>query len=252
MGKNMTRRRLIVVAYGLQAKIESWEPLLSRLKEEPDLRVGVAVWLIYHPTSKLLGQKRMRESVRDLMALIQKEWIANGGFEEIILVGHSIGGMIIRGAYVAGRGADPDQQAEHAWALKVLRIVLMACPNRGIEGFKGPLMAMLDWGVKQIPGLFFTYQDLQRGSSFVTNLRVNWIHLFASRSKPETSHGDRSFEEGVFPEVVQLLGIRDTVVHPEDSLDVLAFPNTIAVEVPYADHDNVMELVGTPDALDRY
>jgi pimeloyl-ACP methyl ester carboxylesterase len=246
-GRNVKKERLIVVVFGIRAKRKRWEPLLSRLKKEPELNDENAVWLVFDPKCGVLSRKPISESVRDLMALIHTAWISNGGFEDIILVGHSLGGMIIRSAYVAARGADPNAPGEFAWGFRVHRIVLLAAPNRGIKKFKSPILATLDWVVRQIPGLNLTYQSLMRGSNFVTNLRINWIKLFAIASNSEVGNEIGDVQNRSLPMVIQVLGTHDGIVGRDDSVDVLAFPGTAAVEVPNTDHDHLIEIDSTAE-----
>ena len=238
----MKKTRLVVVIPGLDASLADWARLIARLKEEPALKEETSVWLIYDPKAKALGGQRVKDMVRNLVARIDEEWIRNDEFDDILLVGHSLGGLIVRGAYVTGRGADPKQPQVHDWAAKVSRIVLLAAPNRGIEKLPNILFPALDWCLRQIPGLVCTYQDLMRGSNFITSLRINWIRLFAA--------WDNTNEK--LPVVVQLLGTHDTIVRRDDSIDVLSFSTAVAGEIPGGDHNNLPDLDSTSDPEGRY
>lgn len=70
------------------------------------------------------------------------------------------------------------------------------------------------------------------GCVFITNLRLEWIRLFRSRSN----------RGGKPPIVVQLLGTRDSMVSEQDSRDILAFPNTAYVKVAGANHRTIIRL----------
>ncbi|MEP6820897.1 MAG: hypothetical protein ABI946_00950 [Chthoniobacterales bacterium] len=238
----MKKPRLIVIVPGLEAKIQKWDRLIARLKQESELAEETCVWLIYDPKAKGLGRQRAKDMVRNLVAHIDEEWVRNNGFEKILLVGHSLGGLVVRGAYVTGRGANPDQPQAHDWAPKVSRIVLLAAPNRGVEKLPFGLARVSDWLLRQMPSLAFTYQDLMRGSNFVTSLRINWIRLFAAKNG----------ETATLPDVVQLLGVHDTIVHRDDSVDVLSFSTAIAGEIPDADHKSLPDLDSASDPDGRY
>lgn len=238
----MKQSRLVVVVPGLEASIKRWAKLIDKLKLEEELKEENSVWLFYDPKSKAFGGQRLKDMVRNLVARIDEEWLRNDGFDDILFVGHSLGGLVVRGAYVTGRGANPDQPQAHDWADKVSRIILLAAPNRGIEKMSNAFLIGLDWCLRQIPGLFCTYQDLMRGSNFITCLRINWIRLFAVSDDKNDK----------LPLVVQLLGTHDKVVRRDDSIDVLSFSTAVAGEIPDANHTNLPDLDSTNDPEGRY
>ncbi|WP_155354227.1 lipase family alpha/beta hydrolase [Acrocarpospora macrocephala] len=145
---------------------------------------------------------------RELSAWIAGVWAEMGGLGRIILVGHSVGGLLLRHAYLIAQG-DDDSREMKAWAQRVSRMVLLAAPNRGVEArrlsFTGRTMA-----------------ELRRGAPYLTDLRLRWLDHFDRA-------GDRI-------QVVQLLGTLDTVVTRDDSLDVEQFGNARHVTVPGAEH----------------
>lgn len=235
------KQTLLVFVPGMRADMSRWESLFSKLKSEESLSVGTCEWLIYDPKARPLGGARLKEMVRELVARIHCVWLAHGGFDRVVLMGHSIGGMIVRAAYVAGRGYDPEVPQAHAWAGAVQHIVLLASPNRGLERLAHPLLEAGDWLLRQVPQLFATYMDVQRGSNFVTNLRINWIRLFSSKADGSS-----------LASVIQLLGTQDSVVSRSDSIDVLAFGDTLACDVPEADHDHIGDLDCATSPTGRY
>jgi alpha-beta hydrolase superfamily lysophospholipase len=148
----------------------------------------------------------------------------------VVLLGHSMGGMVVRSAYLNGleRGMP--------WAAAVSRIVLFASPNRGFSRERlSPLerAAMLLLGVP----LRLSLIDLRAGSPFVTDLRIRWIRAFA-----------RMEAEGRAPYVVQLLGDRDSLVAHEDSLDVEQMRSSAHLTVPDATHGSIVDVRGDAGA----
>ena len=257
----MIKTRLLVVVPGLHGKLARWDRLIARLKQEPTLTEDECVWLVHDPKSRPLGLMRVAEMTRNLVACIDQEWVRNGGFQEIILVGHSLGGLMVRGAYVTGRGGNPNQPQKHDWAAAVTRIILFASPNRGIERLDNAFLRGFDWLLRHLVPLDFTYQDLMRGSNFVTNLRINWIRIFAPVTKQLAqldgqaqqifqTHPDP--DEPRLPVVVQLLGSHDRSVHRDDSIDVLSSSTAVAGEIPDANHENLPDLDSAPDPEGRY
>jgi len=97
---------------------------------------------------------------------------------EITLVGHSIGGLLARYAYLAARGGFGDAPRE--WASQVRRIVLLATPNRGLAISRLPVS--MRWGAAILATLSrgFTLEDVVQGSAFLTNLRVQWLRQVAA------------------------------------------------------------------------
>ncbi len=238
-GETETRKlRLVVVVPSLKKHRKvTWGRLLGRLGEEEALQDSE--WLFYEHGFSFRGRRKIEDVARNLVARISEAWILNRGFEEIILIGHSLGGLIVRSAYVTACGAEPGRQQQvHDWSKCVSRIVLMASPNRGMAKLREPIYRIMDWLFGWVPLFPRTYRQLMRGSVFVTNLRINWIRLFSSKRE--------------LPQVVQLLGALDDVVRREDSVDVLAFENATAADVPDADHNTLPNLDKALDPEGRY
>jgi pimeloyl-ACP methyl ester carboxylesterase len=147
--------------------------------------------------------------------------VDKGIYERIILIGYSGGGLIIRKAYLIARGYGDDekiiQNSKPApWIEKVDRIILMAAINRGISNTKPESTSSFVYAIQKlgwivIPllrrGKFISH--LRRGSTFVTNLRMQWIRL-------------GQLSDVQLPPTIQLLGDLDEVVSEEDNIDVLA------------------------------
>lgn len=238
------KRRLVVVVPGLGGNFKKWRRLLERLGNEEQL--AESAWLLYDPHSRHLGWRSFEDMARNLVARISEAWIRNGGFDDIVLIGHSIGGLIVRSAYITGRGAEAGRQRQvHDWSKSVSRIILLAAPNRGIARLQNPFVRAGDRILGLFPRIPFTYRQALRGSVFITNLRINWIRLFTTERSSDST--DRSL-----PRVVQLIGARDKTVRRDDSLDVLAFENATAAEVPDADHDSLPDLDAARDPDARY
>ena len=236
-------KRLVVISPGLGLRTAGWAPLLKRLRREPEWDEENTEIFLYETATKPWGLKRLQKLGLELCAHLDAKWIESDGFHEILLVGHSLGGLVVREAFLQGRGTDAKKEPIRRWAGAVSRIVLLAAPNRGIANltFVGKIA---DWFLRRIPLLpTLTYEDLLRGSAFITNLRIGWIRLF--QGAPPTAR---------LPKVVQLLGTDDSVVDRDDSIDVLAFPNGALVDVPGAGHDEVYRLERLPadEADERY
>jgi alpha-beta hydrolase superfamily lysophospholipase len=123
----------------------------------------------------------------------------------ILLVGHSIGGLLVRAAYLMAAGALGIKHPTYGWYKRVRRIVLLASMDRGVRP-DGSLRARLGAPLIQMLSLVkkpLVYH-LFKGSVFITHLRISWIRYFRPLSDP--------------PEVAQIIGTRDDEVSVEDCL----------------------------------
>jgi pimeloyl-ACP methyl ester carboxylesterase len=180
----------------------------------------------------------------ELRAILDQEYHDHGPFERVVLMGHSVGGLLVRRVFLDGaRKGEP-------WASRVERVVLLAGLSRGyLVGLRGraiedpkarKLKLLADFGCRAvlpaanslsglgIPRLTIT--DAIAGSEFVTSLRLRWMHEFPRLPRP--------------PVVVQVLGTDDEFVEPEDALDLAQFPGCGIVRVPGADHETVLDVRG--------
>ncbi len=163
------------------------------------------------------------------------------------------GGLVARQTYLLAAGAVPGE-SEQEWARRVVRIVLLASVNRGLDPKRRLWIRMIAWTSRVLPFLpRLRAQDLLRGSRFLTNLRVNWIRHFGALAAA-SRRGER-WPDGRPkrpPLVVQLLGSRDGIVRQEDSKDILAFPRGWYVDVPDAGHASLHRLDLAADPELRY
>jgi hypothetical protein len=211
---------LIVYVGGLNEKLDRIEPLLTELAKVPEL--AAADHYVYSSPVKRFSRGRLADRGDELAAAISNYWQTQGRPSNVLLMGHSIGGLLVRKAYLSALG-DPTQK----WVQKVSRIVLFAAPNRGIQ------TRSLGFFVGRIVSLVLSVShgwsagDMLRGSPFLTNLRVQWLRTVPLMANP--------------PLVVQIRGTRDTAVSKADSIDLQAMPNSTSVEVYGADHRSIID-----------
>jgi len=136
---------------------------------------------------------------RGIIDLIDAWWegrarAGDGGYRRLVFVGHSLGALLARKAYVAACGERPGAPLElplrlsgpRAWTERVGRIVLLAGMNRGwrishhlsipkaIVWSFGVLVGRVMWATMRKWPLILT---IRRGAEFVTQLRIQWIML---------------------------------------------------------------------------
>ena len=160
-------------------------------------------------------------AILDMIDAADSEREASYGepYRRIVLIGYSLGALLVRKVYVFARAQAQDaaggfQREERPWAHRVERIVLLAGMNRGWS--LRPKPENMSWlraiglrlaaGVSRLLGRGYLIRRLQRGSPFVTNLRIQWLELARSAAPP--------------PLTIQLLGDRDDVVSAFDSVDI--------------------------------
>jgi hypothetical protein len=234
-------RRLVVYVPGLWGSADSWRELRQRLAAEPEQQtVRFETW---DPRVRPWTRDRLSDLAHRLRVQLDTWWMVaeertgSPPFDEIILIGHSIGGLIVRQAYMLGRGWYRQVPAR-PWAAAVTRIVLLAALNRGLAPQRLPWYARaLLVGVSRTTSLLA--EDILAGSPTITDLRLRWIREFNQLPDPAQ------------PCVVQLLGDRDGVVAREDSLDVEQFEAAAQLELP-GTHTDLPRLYGVPDSEDRY
>jgi alpha-beta hydrolase superfamily lysophospholipase len=236
------RKRLVVLVPGIGGDTRLWQPLIERIEKEPPFSQAEVTWLRFDHRTRWFSMGRLDSLGKRLNALVAAEWLRSGGYDEILLIGHSMGGLVVRQAYLLAAGGVADVAAS-AWSSRVSRIVLMASLNRGVDlrtaSWAQRLMAWLARVVPFAP--HFTAIDILRGSDFLTNLRIDWIRHFRAPAPASNT-----------PSVIQVLGTSDGLVSADDSKDILAFPDGHYLEVPEANHKGVYRLDLTDDPELRY
>jgi hypothetical protein len=182
------------------------------------------------------------EDVAHRLAVRVRTWAGDNGIGEpvdrVVLVGHSVGGLLVRQAFLHDAGRSGQGTACHAWTRKVTRIALLAAPNAGFVSRRLPLWLRVPF-VLAAASRPLTVEQLQAGSAFITELRLRWIDAFRAKQGPR-------------PQVVQVLGDRDDFVAVDDSLDVEYMEHATRIDVPGARHGDLADLDGADDPQERY
>ena len=212
-------RRLIVLVHGWLRTSHHYKGLLQAFRDDPALSDCDLL-----PWSYSAGLFSNTDPTGVAQALATEIDRLDRGFEyrEIYLIGHSMGGVIVRAALLDGieRGhswASPDQG-------KVRRLALLAATNRGFLA-DGTIRRIGIWMARRSLFPVSTLGlSMLRGGTFVTGVRLRWLRRFQGSEPPET---------------LQILGTRDAVVGPDDSADLFRYTNSALVPVD-ADHNSVV------------
>jgi pimeloyl-ACP methyl ester carboxylesterase len=222
---------LIVVIHGILSSHDRLGGLVERLKVEEVADVFVP----HMPVAGFRGAWSFvaPETIIDgLVEDIDQIW-SQGGYDDLKIIGFSLGGLYARAVLLAGieRGSDWAKEPDN------LRLVLLAGINRG-AGFTRqipPLMMFLSWlnmlllqfVAMLLPNHPPNMISALRGSDFITNLRLKWLDVEANHK---------------LPRIVQLLGSRDDVVGPNDSLDLVTGRRFHYIDVPNTTHFSIIDV----------
>lgn len=165
-----------------------------------------------------------------------------GEYERVILIGHSIGALIVRKAVVFAHGQTQDAPIKPApaakpWAAKVKRVILFAAMNRGWRSdqrlsYMGRttwyFLRTLDFLTQRLP-IGKLIRGAKRGAPFVSDLRLQWLRLAQRDPSP-------------LPATVQMRGTKDDVVTEEDSADLEAAGGFIYRTLNGGGHLSIVQL----------
>jgi pimeloyl-ACP methyl ester carboxylesterase len=177
------------------------------------------------------------------------------GYDEIVLVGHSMGGALLRKAVVWGHGIEEDRgnfglRGPREWVTRTKRLVSLAAINRGWSIDPRPEHMDLGtyvsiWIGERISRFTQTGRlglSMRKGSPFVADARVQWITLCRNREA----------DTRVVPQTIHLLGDRDDIVSKEDGMDLIAAKDTIFVTLADTGHREIgMALSGGRTTADQ-
>lgn len=224
-------RKILIFVPGLVTGRDSTPAMLDLLREhyEPEWEIhvvkhGIRPWSL---SGRLLqAVERLEIAVASHAGDLTGE---GHTVSEVRLVGHSLGGLLVRAAYLRGQGIDgpPAAQVNNGWAGKVERIVLIGSPNQGFDPARMPLQARLAYAFAS-PFWDFAAESIQVGGYWLTNLRLRWMETVRSMDRP--------------PLVIQLLGNDDRYVGGADSLDNEYMPNTGWTHMEGANHTGLVDL----------
>jgi pimeloyl-ACP methyl ester carboxylesterase len=166
-------------------------------------------------------------------------------YERITIAGHSSGAAIARKLWVLARGARFDGTVKDdrftAWGSKIDRVVLLAGMNRGwrvgsalgsvnrLKFSLGALFGHMASAAHYEPTIF----AFRRGAPFITRMRLQWMEVERTLS-----------HEAKLPLTVQLVGTNDDLVAPYDHVDLASGRSFRYVELPGADHVEIIETSG--------
>lgn len=178
-------------------------------------------------------------------------------YDRIVLIGHSLGAILLRKALVWGYGVEEDRQhlgalGRRNWPDKVTRFVSLAGINRGWSldprpehmGYQTYALAQIGEWVATLTGTGKLLYEVKRGAPFISDLRVQWIRI--------ARQGLPSGEKLKLPLSIHLIGDTDDVVTLADSQDLAATKDARFIMLLNTKHvDIITELDRGTDASER-
>lgn len=176
----------------------------------------------------------------EIQRVVENKKKSGGEYIDIILIGHSIGALLVRKSYLYSLGIGADHplgfsRVKHTdWNQKVSRIILLAGMNRGwstsnmssyekIRTWVGRVISYVTDKGKMV-------MSIERGTPFITNLKMDWIRA-ANNHRIEA-------------QVIQILGKDDRVAPLDEHKELMATPNFIFIPLlEGATHPNIIDLL---------
>lgn len=223
-------KKLIVVIPATAHSKEEWESFHKNFQQNESSQEYS--WLFIDHQIGFTSTGNVRSVAQSISACVNQS-VSNGEFESISLVGHSIGGMLARRAYLEAAGQFTDyESASSRWTDKVDRILLFASVNRGIPSDVTWWSPLANWLLRSLPHPRLMIEDMAHGSDFIIDTRIAWVRYFA-----KLAHSG-----SLVPRVVQFWGVKDSVVNENDNADLEAFSGKVVERVPDAQHGDLIRL----------
>ena len=216
-------RVLVVVLHGWRSTPTTMDDVTAAVRRAFSPAVALDLFVPLLPHAKTFSTLRAVDTVKRLVKNIDVLVERRGAYDEIILVGHSMGATIARRLFLAAVGPLPGfraeaplgGEAERSWAKTVTRIVLISAFNRGWQiserlswyystlfnaiGLFGHVMSLAS-----TPAIF----DIRLGAPFIVQTRLHWLAYRRNRGA------------GTGPLLIQLIGSRDDLISPFDQVDI--------------------------------
>jgi pimeloyl-ACP methyl ester carboxylesterase len=224
--------RLLIIVPATTQSTENWKYFLQKLRTDAQAQ-DLAI-LIYDHKIGFTTTGSAYSYAKELDACIQEK-VTAWKFTKVTLVGHSIGGMLARRAYLDA--ASGYAEKPNSWATRVDRILLFASVNRGIPNDATWWSPIVNWTLRALPHPHFVLEDMASGSDFIADTRIAWLRFFGQWSTSSATQPTRTP-----PRIFQYWGTVDSIVKETDNADLEAFSGQVLIHVPGANHGDLQRL----------
>jgi pimeloyl-ACP methyl ester carboxylesterase len=248
-----TSTKLAVVVRGLGSGLLVQDVAALIAAEVPNADIALAM---YNTSlfSNAPADREAYELALEIERKVEERRTRGGSYSSIILIGHSIGALLVRAAYLMAAGyrfTTQNQLAPAAWAQPsaavganqpanapyVERLVLLSGLNNGWTTPEAEQLGRFRRIKSLIVTLLITatsfldkarlMRSVMRGSPFVVDVRLNWLSMIGAASS--------SLE----PQTVQLVGETDDLVKQDDIYDFTSGKNFKHREVKDTRHYDI-------------
>jgi alpha-beta hydrolase superfamily lysophospholipase len=215
-----TPKRLIVYVPGIGR--DHSDALLEKIGDAAPM--GTSVRKFDQPVRPWSVRETPDRAAGNLDAFIERH---ARDVEHVVLIGHSLGGLIARSAWLKGLGYD--SRSPSAWPAKLDRIVLLGVPNGGFKFRKGVNLLKAVYALAT-PFADFGIEHAKAGGYWVTNLRLRWLDAF------------RDLPSQMWPYVAEVIGVDDALVTGDDLSDSNYLPKTATFRLDDTDHAGLIDV----------
>ena len=218
--------KLIVLIHGWLLANKDLDSLKTLMELDHDFE-GATI-LVFPYDASLFSNERLDNVAEKLNLFLEKQHQISM-YDQISIVGHSIGGLIARKAYLLSL------KNKTKWRKSLSKIILIGTPNRGSTLSQHNMFARSWMQLMEMVNQMRLIRDAFRGSQFITNLRIDWVRTFREWEDEQT-------DIDKFPHIIQVLCGKDFKVKPEDSLDVTQFGNVEHMVIKNVTHENAIKI----------
>lgn len=219
--------QLIVLIHGWLLADKDLDPLKNLMELDPEFDGSKVVIFSYN--ASLFSNERLEDIGEELNLFLEAKF-QSSIYNKISIVGHSIGGLIARKAYLLSLNN------KTKWNEVLAKIVLLGTPNRGSTLSQHNMFARSWMQLMGMANQMRLIRDAFRGSQFITNLRIDWVRTFREWE-------DKQENNTKFPHIVQVLYGKDVKVKPQDSLDITQFGNVEHITIDAVTHEDAVKVI---------
>ena len=215
---------LAVFVHGFRGDVKSsWESLIPLMEGDDKFSADVALW--GYPSGVFKRTPSVWQAAEQLQTELR---VRAPDYDAIVLIGHSLGGLLVRALVVAalkeGRFTDIE---------RIAHIITLATPNDGQE-----LAALLGRFSKQLADLAVT-------GDTVEEIRNEWINRVYT---PVILAGEERYKHRI--PLTAVIGLEDTLVSPESGKSFFRDPppevvpgNHMSMKVASSRDDTIYQLL---------
>ncbi|MBL0110679.1 MAG: alpha/beta hydrolase [Saprospiraceae bacterium] len=248
--KTFASKTMIVLLHGWARNSSDFSSLidtLSRIFNDP-------IFIVPKLKLATFSCADPNEIVNNVLNEVQEKWLSLDedvrDSLKIIIIGHSTGAIFARKLYVIACGENKDaffeknytKKEPYVWAKNVDRIILFAGINRGwsiqphirLDRYLFFSFLILIGRLMSLIGFYPVGFRTRKGQPFIIQLRIQSLSMY--------KHATAKLIGNAL--TIQLLGTIDSIVSPDDNVDLITGKNFIYLDVPNSGHLNVIQMDG--------